>query len=159
MNDEEPSRQVIVDDLLASLQQEFAELGGTIAIEGHSNAPILAKEQQLKRGLSNLLHNAIKYGDTAVARIEDGDELVITIADEGPGLPEEELERVFEPFYRVESSRNRDTGGTGLGLSIARDIIQAHGGAITLRNRTDRSGLEARVTLPRQGRRSPDSDN
>ena len=159
LNDEEPSRQVIVDDLLASLQQEFAELGGTIAIEGHSNAPILAKEQQLKRGLSNLLHNAIKYGDTAVARIEDGDELVITIADEGPGLPEEELERVFEPFYRVESSRNRDTGGTGLGLSIARDIIQAHGGAITLRNRTDRSGLEARVTLPRQGRRSLDSDN
>ena len=159
LNDEEPSRQVIVDDLLASLQQEFAELGGTIAIEGHSNSPILAKEQQLKRGLSNLLHNAIKYGDTAVARIEDGDELVITIADEGPGLPEEELERVFEPFYRVESSRNRDTGGTGLGLSIARDIIQAHGGAITLRNRTDRSGLEARVTLPRQGRRSPDSDN
>jgi signal transduction histidine kinase len=149
LNDEEPNKRVIVDDLLAALQQEFAELGGGFAIEGHSDAPILAKEQQLKRCLSNLLHNAIKYGDNAIVRIEDGNELIITIIDEGPGIPEDELERVFEPFYRVETSRNRDTGGTGLGLSIARDIVQAHGGAITLRNRTDRSGLEARISLPR----------
>jgi signal transduction histidine kinase len=150
LNDEEPTKPIIVDDLLAALQREFAELGGSIAIEGHSDKPILAKEQQLKRCLSNLLHNAIKYGDNAIVHIADGDELIITIRDEGPGIPPEELERVFEPFYRIESSRNRDTGGTGLGLSIARDIAQAHGGAITLRNREDRNGLEAKVALPRQ---------
>jgi signal transduction histidine kinase len=148
LNDEEPAKQVIVDDLLAALQQEFAEVDVRFAIEGHSNAPILGKEQSLKRCLSNLLHNAVKYGSNVIARVGDGDELVIRILDEGPGIPDEELERVFEPFYRVESSRNRDTGGTGLGLSIARDIVQAHGGSIVLRNRPE-GGLEASVTLPR----------
>ena len=68
----------------------------------------------------------------------------------------EELERVFEPFYRVEASRNRDTGGTGLGLSIARDIAQAHGGSIALRNRAE-GGLEAIVTLPRSDPHTPSS--
>lgn len=148
LNDEEPARQVIVDDLLGALQQEFTELGVQFAIEGHSTAPILGKEQSLKRCLSNLLNNAVKYGSNVVAHVDDGDDLVIRILDEGPGIPDEELERVFEPFYRVESSRNRDTGGTGLGLSIARDIVQAHGGSIVLRNRSD-GGLEASVTLPR----------
>jgi signal transduction histidine kinase len=73
---------------------------------------------------------------------------VIRIRDEGPGIPEDQLENVFEPFYRVESSRNRDTGGTGLGLSIARDVVQAHGGSLVLKNLPVR-GLEAIVTLPR----------
>ncbi|HMN44387.1 MAG TPA: HAMP domain-containing sensor histidine kinase [Povalibacter sp.] len=148
LNDEEPARQVIVDDVLAAIQQEFAELGVPFAIEGHSDAPILGKEQSLKRCLSNLLNNAVKYGSNVVARVSDDDELVITIQDEGPGIPAEELERVFEPFYRVEASRNRDTGGTGLGLSIARDIAQAHGGSIVLRNHPG-GGLEAIVRLPR----------
>ena len=69
--------------------------------------------------------------------------------DEGPGIPPEELERVFEPFYRVESSRNRDSGGTGLGLTIARDIAQAHGGSLTLHN-LPAGGLEAVLALPRR---------
>jgi len=70
------------------------------------------------------------------------------VRDDGPGIPEAELERVFEPFYRLESSRNRDTGGTGLGLSIARDVVQAHGGSLVLAN-LPVHGLEAVVTLPR----------
>lgn len=152
LNDEEPTTPVIVDDLLAALQSEYAELGESFAIEGHSDAPILAKAQGLKRCLSNLLHNAVKYGTRAVVHVADGRELVISIRDAGPGIPEDVLERVFEPFYRVESSRNRDTGGTGLGLSIARDIAQAHGGSIVLRNRPE-GGLEAIVTLPRAGNR------
>jgi signal transduction histidine kinase len=82
-------------------------------------------------------------------RIQDGPAILIRVEDEGPGVPPDEVEKVFEPFYRVESSRNRDTGGTGLGLSIARDIAQAHGGTLTLRNLPER-GLEAMLTLPRQ---------
>lgn len=148
LNDAEATTPVLVDDLLAALQDEYKELGESFAIEGHSNGPILAKAQGLKRCLSNLLHNAVKYGERAVVHIADGNELVISIHDAGPGIPGEDLEKVFEPFYRVESSRNRDTGGTGLGLSIARDIAQAHGGSITLRNLPD-GGLEAAVTLPR----------
>jgi signal transduction histidine kinase len=74
--------------------------------------------------------------------------LKISICDEGPGIAPEELERVFEPFYRLESSRNRDTGGTGLGLSIARDVAQTHGGTVVLRNRPE-GGLEALLSLPR----------
>jgi signal transduction histidine kinase len=81
--------------------------------------------------------------------VHDGSELVIIVRDAGPGIPEAELERVFEPFYRLESSRNRDSGGSGLGLSIARDIAQSHGGSLTLRNLPG-SGLEARLTLPRR---------
>ena len=150
LNDEEPTTRVIVDELFEALQIEFAEVGERFAIEGHSNEPMIAKSQQLKRCFSNLLHNALKYGSNALVRISDGDELVICIQDEGPGIPAEELERVFEPFYRVESSRNRDTGGTGLGLSIARDIVQAHGGSISLQNRPE-GGLEAIVRFPRAG--------
>lgn len=148
LNDEEPTTRVIVDDLLGEIQQEFAELGLTFAIEGHSDAALLAKSQALKRLLSNLLHNALKYGSNAVVQVTDGAELVVVIRDDGPGIAEKELERVFEPFYRIEASRNRDTGGTGLGLSIARDIAQAHGGSVVLRNRPA-GGLEAIVTLPR----------
>ena len=81
--------------------------------------------------------------------VEDGAELTIRVRDEGPGIPADELERVFEPFYRVESSRNRDSGGTGLGLTIARDIAQAHGATLTLHNMTG-AGLEARLVLPRR---------
>ncbi|MBV8495643.1 MAG: two-component sensor histidine kinase, partial [Gammaproteobacteria bacterium] len=69
--------------------------------------------------------------------------------DAGPGIPETELERVFEPFYRVEASRNRDSGGTGLGLAIARDVAQIHGGSLSLRNLPE-GGLEAQLRLPRR---------
>ena len=79
---------------------------------------------------------------------DSDDELTIRVLDDGPGIPEAELERVFEPFYRLESSRNRATGGTGLGLSIARDVAQAHGGSLTLANRSG-GGLEAKLVLPR----------
>ncbi len=103
----------------------------------------------MKRCLSNLLSNAAKYGTNPTVAIEDGaGELVVRVLDDGPGIPAELLEQVFEPFFRLESSRNIDTGGVGLGLSIARDIAQAHGGSLTLRNRSPH-GLEATLRLPR----------
>ncbi|HYL71911.1 MAG TPA: ATP-binding protein, partial [Candidatus Dormibacteraeota bacterium] len=84
----------------------------------------------------------------AEVELADGAVVAVRVRDHGPGVPEAELERVFEPFYRLESSRNRDSGGTGLGLSIARDIAQAHGGSLSLRN-LRQGGLEAELLLPR----------
>ena len=108
-----------------------------------------ARPTALKRCLGNLLSNAAKYGTNPAVALEDApDELVIRILDDGPGIPPEMLEQVFEPFFRLESSRNADTGGVGLGLSIARDVAQAHGGSLTLRNRSPH-GLEAVLRLPK----------
>jgi signal transduction histidine kinase len=149
LTDTESYAPVVIDDLLAALQREYAELGESIVIEGHSNGPLQAKPMALKRCLSNLLHNAVKYGERAHVKLTDGPQLIVSIRDEGEGIPAAALEQVFEPFYRVESSRSRDAGGgTGLGLSIARDIAQAHGGSILLKNVPD-GGLEATLTLPR----------
>jgi signal transduction histidine kinase len=93
--------------------------------------------------------NAIRYGGRAVITVEDSvDRLTIRIFDDGPGISEQELEQAFEPFFRAEASRNRDTGGTGLGLGIARNIARAHGGDLVLRNRPE-GGLEAILTLSR----------
>jgi signal transduction histidine kinase len=148
LNDSEVAASLSVDDLLAALQKEFAELGGSVEISGRTRGPIEVKPGALKRCLSNLLHNAIKYGERATVVVSDGAALKISVRDEGPGIPEELQQLVFEPFYRVESSRNRDSGGTGLGLCIAKDIAEAHGGTIELHNRPE-GGLEATLTLPR----------
>jgi signal transduction histidine kinase len=147
--DDEPTRPTDVGALLSDLRREFAELGGKVEIIGAANAPVVVKPQALKRCLTNLLSNAIKYGERATVVVEDrAAELVLRVQDEGPGIPEESLEQVFEPFFRLESSRNSSTGGVGLGLGIARDIAQAHGGSLILRNRSPR-GLEAILTLPK----------
>ena len=96
-----------------------------------------------------------RLGISASVVVDDnGDRLQILVRDEGPGIPEAELERVFDPFYRLEGSRSRDTGGTGLGLTIARSIAESHGGRLTLVNRPA-VGLEARLTLPRHSRVRP----
>jgi signal transduction histidine kinase len=90
----------------------------------------------------------VKYGQRArVELTADLDGIRVTVDDDGPGLPEEELERVFLPFYRVEQSRSRDTGGVGLGLAVARTVFRAHGGDVRLANRPE-GGLRASVTLP-----------
>ncbi len=99
--------------------------------------------------MRNLVENAVKYGDVAAVEVQDdATALRIAVRDEGPGLPPDELQRVFEPFYRVDASRSRDTGGSGLGLPIARSIAEMHGGSLVLRNRPQ-GGLEALLVLPR----------
>jgi signal transduction histidine kinase len=144
----EAAKPLDVMALLESLQADMAEMGSRITIDGAVLGPCLAKPVALKRCLVNLLENAIKYGKSAWIHVDDNDDrLEIRIEDEGPGIPETELERVFEPFYRLEGSRSRDTGGTGLGLTIAKSIAEAHGGRLTLANRSG-GGLEARLTLP-----------
>jgi len=148
LDDNEAFTPIDINEMLATLQSEFAEMSATVSIEGRATRSILGKPQALRRCLTNLIANAVKFGSQATVLVEDGPALVIRVRDDGPGIPETELERVFEPFYRLESSRNRDTGGTGLGLSIARDVVQAHGGSLVIAN-IPVHGLEAVVTLPR----------
>jgi len=148
LNADEPLERVDVDQLLETLRNEFAEMDAEIVIEGRTRGPLTARPLALKRCLTNLLHNAIKFGEHATVIVADGEELTIRIRDRGPGIPPDALEQVFEPFFRVERSRNRDTGGAGLGLCIARDTAQAHGGSLTLQNLPER-GLEAILKLPR----------
>jgi signal transduction histidine kinase len=148
LNDEEAPTPLDINALARELQRQHAELGGEVAIIGEAQSPYTAKPLALKRCLGNLVQNAIRHGVRATIHIEDGKQLVLHVLDDGPGIPEDMLDKVFEPFFRLEHSRNRDTGGTGLGLSIARDIAQAHGGTLTLRNRTE-GGLAATLTLPR----------
>jgi two-component system OmpR family sensor kinase len=103
----------------------------------------------LKRALTNLIENAVKYGgSTTVSLAALPDHLTVSIDDNGPGIPEAEMETVFNPFYRLEASRNRETGGFGLGLTVARSVIKGHGGDLVLENRSA-GGLRATVTLPR----------
>jgi signal transduction histidine kinase len=151
MNDEEPATPIDINVFLEALRDEHIELGGIVTLIGRAQQPYLGKPLALRRCLGNLIQNAIQYGNQANITIEDEDALTIRIRDRGPGIPADALEQVFEPFFRLEASRNRNTGGTGLGLSIARDIAQAHGGTVALRN-VD-SGLEAELRLPRSHER------
>jgi len=150
LDDGEPATGIDIDALLEQLRGEFTDMGATVTVSGRALEPYVGKPQALKRCLTNLVANAVKFGTRADIAVEDGAELLIRVRDAGPGVPESELERVFEPFYRLESSRNRDSGGSGLGLSIARDIAQSHGGSLTLHNLAG-GGLEARLRLPRRG--------
>ncbi|MDD2878188.1 MAG: ATP-binding protein [Acidiphilium sp.] len=126
------------------------ECSDAMRYAGPDHLILRARPLALKRAFANLVGNAVKYGDAARVTLHDADRhtLRIDIEDNGGGIPPGELERVFEPFRRVETSRNRETGGTGLGLAIARNAIRAHGGDITLANRSGGKGLVASVYLP-----------
>lgn len=149
---EEAHQEIDINELLARLRTEFADLGHPLSIQGAAAGTYMARPQALKRCLVNLIDNALKYGGEASIRVSDGAWLRIVVADRGPGIPQQELERVFEPFYRLEASRSSETGGTGLGLSVARDCAQAHGGYLILRNSLE-VGLEAELGLPRNPER------
>ncbi|HSA89223.1 MAG TPA: ATP-binding protein [Burkholderiales bacterium] len=145
----EPAQPVNVMSLLESLQADYQDAGQAFEIRGRVAQPLAGKPRALRRCLSNLLDNAFRYGARPSVEVDDGArELTLRVLDEGPGIPQAELERAFEPFYRGEASRSRETGGTGLGLGIARNIARAHGGELTLGNRAG-GGLEATLTLPR----------
>jgi signal transduction histidine kinase len=151
VNGQEPAQPVDMDGLLESIQADNAEMGRSVTVDGRASAPYAGVPQLLKRCIANLVDNAVLYGRQAEISVEDSPALLtLRIRDRGPGIPEGDLQKVFEPFFRLESSRSRETGGTGLGLSIARSIAQAHGGDVRLRNRVE-GGLEAILELPRRG--------
>jgi two-component system sensor histidine kinase CpxA len=124
--------------------------GAEIEIAIDPRLQVKGDEKYLFRAFSNLVRNAVRYaandGPIGIAAHRQGDRVEVTVADSGPGVPEEALEKIFEPFFRPESARDRRTGGTGLGLAIARSSIEACEGNISCRNRRPR-GLEAVVTL------------
>ena len=148
---QEETRTVDLHALVDSVAADLAELGHDIAVAESERLLAACRPAALRRALRNLLENAAAYGGRAAARIErDDKEVRIVVEDEGPGIPEDDLERVFEPFVRLEASRSRDTGGSGLGLAIARGIVRAHGGDIRLENRAE-GGLRATAALPEAG--------
>nr|WP_277819338.1 ATP-binding protein [Pseudoroseomonas vastitatis] len=134
--------------LLSSIADDMAETGSDVRLEEGPDVILHADDMGLRSLFTNLIHNAVTYGGAARVRLDhQSGAAIVEIDDDGPGLPPEELERVFEPFYRGEKSRNRATGGIGLGLALVRSVAIAHGGSAELENR-DARGLRARVVLP-----------
>ena len=148
MDTTETMQLLDLDSLLDSVCADATDAGQPVTLGGRAQMALLGRPLDLQRCFGNLLDNAVKYGHEAqVTVVRIGGAARIRIRDKGPGVPPAELARVFEPFYRVETSRSRESGGTGLGLTIARNIAEQHGGSLTLANHPD-GGLEATLTLP-----------
>jgi signal transduction histidine kinase len=148
---DEPSRSTDLTSLLQSVVDDMRDAGFSVRLQSAGPTIYACQPASLKRAMRNLLDNAVKYGKTGTVNIRRTSQAVqINIDDEGPGIPQEELTRVLEPFYRLDESRSRDTGGVGLGLAIAQSIVQAHGGTLTLSNRPE-GGLRATIVLPLSG--------
>ena len=135
-----------------SIACDYQDIGKNVQLQANdTRLPIVTRPQALRRVMTNLLDNALKFGEYAVIAIDNSssEEVVVHITDGGPGIPDDELEAVLQPFYRVETSRNRDTGGTGLGLAIAAQLTAQLEGKLNLTNRAG-GGLDVSITLPRR---------
>jgi signal transduction histidine kinase len=144
-----PAREPLhLTSLLEGVVDDASDCQQAVRIDVSEEAIVVGDALLLKRLFSNLIINAVKYGERATISVRRSDgNAVIDIEDEGPGLNDASLERAFEPFYRAESSRNRATGGIGLGLAIVQSAARSHGGEVELSNRSE-GGLRARVWLP-----------
>ena len=144
----EAARPVDVATLADSLCVDMAEMGADVSYRGEAALICTCRAAEVRRAVRNLIENAVRYGKLARVSTEARDGLgTIHVDDEGPGIPAADMERVFEPFARLDESRSKETGGYGLGLSIARLIARGHGGDVTLENRAS-GGLRATLTLP-----------
>lgn len=143
----EPTRVVELNALLESICDDLADMGWDVKFKSDGRLPYPCRSAALRRAIRNVIENAIRYGGRArveLRTIEDG--IDISVEDDGPGIQPEEYERVFQPFVRLEGSRNRDTGGVGLGLSIARSIVRNHGGDVEF-SRSE-TGFQTHLRLP-----------
>jgi signal transduction histidine kinase len=148
MDTTETMQVLDLDSLLDSVCADAADAHQQVNLSGRASMALLGRPMDLRRCLVNLIDNAVKYGQQAAVIVDrTGGAARIRIRDKGPGIAAVELARVFEPFYRIEGSRSRESGGTGLGLTIARNIAEQHGGSITLSNHPE-GGLEATLVLP-----------
>ncbi|MEM6548610.1 MAG: ATP-binding protein [Pseudomonadota bacterium] len=146
---EEPLRPVDLAALVDSIVDDFAEMGADVRVAETAAAVVDCRVVALRRALRNLIDNAVRYGHRARLSIAShGDTVTVDVDDDGPGLPADKIDAMFEPFVRLDASRNRETGGVGLGLPIARTVLRAHGGDVILRNRSE-GGLRASMILPR----------
>ncbi len=147
-DDAEAIRDVDLDAMLRTLCDDAADRGAEVAYEGPGPVRLRLRPVAAKRAFANLIDNAVKYARRARVVLEPAAaEARVRIEDDGPGIPADKLEAVFEPFQRLEESRGRGTGGSGLGLTIARQTIRSHGGTLSLANRAG-GGLVATVRLP-----------
>jgi signal transduction histidine kinase len=138
------------DALFDSLVCDYLDAGKTVSLHGRIGAELVTRPQALRRIVGNLVDNALKFSGEAEIRVNEPRDGTVTLSvlDRGPGIPPESLEAVFEPFVRLEGSRNRHTGGTGLGLAIARQLTLTMNATLTLHNRPQ-GGLEARLVMRR----------
>jgi signal transduction histidine kinase len=146
--DEKP-RRVDLDALLDTLRCDYEDAGKPITVSGQVGRPVMSRPLAMRRILTNLADNALKFGEAVELTVQatPRQDIEICVLDRGPGIPEAELEAVLQPFYRVENSRNRDTGGTGLGLAIAQQLAVSIGARLSLANRPG-GGLAARLVMP-----------
>jgi signal transduction histidine kinase len=144
---DDPRVRIDLAALARSVVDDANDLGHTVPFVAAGPVWVIANASLLQRVLENLLSNALSYGQNVrVEVVHRDDQAEVHVTDEGPGLPDEALEQVFEPFFRLEASRSRKTGGTGLGLAIARAIARSHGGDVTVTNRKS-GGLDACLSL------------
>lgn len=147
---QEQLRRLDLDALVRSIANDYADTGSPVTMAGEVTVPVTTRPHALRRILTNLVDNALKYGERAELRVRlEQDHLYIDVCDTGPGIPEAQLLAVLQPFYRVEGSRNRETGGSGLGLAIAHQLALSLAGELSLHNRSE-GGLCARLKLPAQ---------
>ena len=146
--DTEKPQLTDIGAMLSTLCDAAADAGGGVTFDGPPHLEAICRPVALRRAAANLIRNAVSYGGGGTVRLRASrDGHYITVEDCGPGIPKDELERVFEPFLRLEVSRNRSTGGVGLGLTIARQAVAEQGGLLTLANRAA-GGLVATIKLP-----------
>ena len=144
----EPTRPFDLAGILQSIVDDYEDRSIKVVYAGPGDMTYVGRPLALKRAFTNLIENAAKYASPpTVALVSQAEGLAVTIRDHGPGIPDEEMDRVFKPYFRLDKSRNLATGGIGLGLTIAQTIVRRHGGDITLRNHPS-GGLEATVRLP-----------
>lgn len=145
----EKSSFVDVNEMILSIINKFRNKKALIRYSTNDQvSAIQGREQALKRALTNVISNAFRYGKTIAVKLESNDKkLMIAIEDDGPGIPKDKRDDVFKAFYRLENSRNKETGGVGLGLSIAKDVITSHGGTIELDD-SSLGGLKVLVSIP-----------
>jgi len=154
LEDAEPVQPINMEALLSSIVEDACALGRQVALVERppgaaAPAPYAGKLSILKRAVTNLVDNAVAHGERVTVRIDDAaDALRVVIEDDGPGIPQADLERVTEPFVRIDAARRLDSGGVGLGLAIVRDAAAYHGGQLILENRAE-GGLRATLALPR----------
>jgi signal transduction histidine kinase len=145
----EKATRIDLSSFIDSIAYDYQDIGKAVRVSGVVFGTVATKPHALRRILANFVDNALKYAGSAEISVVRGDDgrTVIAVLDRGPGIPDDRLEAAMKPFFRLEGSRNRETGGAGLGLAIAQQLAASIGGAVRLCNRPG-GGLAAEIVLP-----------